>query len=275
MHPRARRGVSEPSTAELLEFAQELAEAADVVSMEYHRAGFETETKRDGSLVTTADRAVEAELRRLIAEHYPSHAVLGEEEGLAATAEATVRWILDPIDGTHGFARGMPIWATLIAAQRDEAIEVGVASAPALARRWWGATGLGAFVATLPLTTGDTERMAVSTVDTLDRAQLLSGSYRQLLDVYGEPARLLIEQVWRDRGVGDFWGHLLVAEGVADVMLEGSLKPWDVAALRVIVEEAGGRITDPDGSPTLEPRAAVTTNGRLHDAVLSALSRER
>jgi histidinol-phosphatase len=263
--------VSEPSSAELLEFALDLADAADVVSMEYHRAGFETETKDDGSLVTTADRAVEERLRALIGERYPSHAVLGEEEGLAAQPDAPVRWILDPIDGTHGFARGMPIWATLIAAERGGVLEVGVASAPALARRWWAAAGSGAFVGTLPATVGDAERIRVSTVDTLDQAQLLSGSYRQLLRVYGEPAAKLIESVWRDRGVGDFWGHVLVAEGVGDVMLEGSLRPWDIAALRVIVEEAGGRITDLEGSDTLEPETAVTTNGRLHETVLAAL----
>jgi histidinol-phosphatase len=263
--------VSEPLTAELLEFALELADAADAVSMEYHRAAFDIATKADGSLVTSADRAVEEQLRALIGARYPSHAVLGEEEGLAAQADAPVRWILDPIDGTHGFARGMPIWATLIAAERRGVLEVGVASAPALSRRWWAASGLGAFVATLPAGVGDADQIRVSTVETLDRAHLLTGSHRQLLDVYGTPAARLIAQVWRDRGVGDFWGHVLVAEGAGDIMLEGSLRPWDIAALRVIVEEAGGRITDLEGSDTLEPRTAVTTNGWLHEAVLAAL----
>lgn len=229
--------MSEPTTAELLSFAHDLADAADVISMAYHRAGFETERKADGSLVTTADRAVEARLRALIADQYPSHAVLGEEEGLAAEPDASARWILDPIDGTHGFVRGMPVWATLIALEREGAVEVGVASAPALARRWWAARGAGAFVVTLPSAAAGAERLTVSSIDTLEEAQLLTGSYRQLLDVYGTPVEVLIARVWRDRGVGDFWGHVLVAEGAADVMLEGPLKPWDIAALRVIVEE--------------------------------------
>ncbi len=266
--------MSEPNTAELLSFAQDLADAADDISMAYHRTGLETERKADGSLVTTADRAVEARLRALIADQYPSHAVLGEEEGLAAEPEAPARWILDPIDGTHGFARGMPIWATLIALERDGAIEVGVASAPALARRWWAARGVGAFAATLPSAVDDAERLAVSSVDTLEEAQLLTGSYRQLLDVYGAPVEALIGRVWRDRGVGDFWGHVLVAEGVAEVMLEGPLKPWDIAALRVIVEESGGRITDLEGRTTLEPDRTITTNNVLHDAVLETLRGE-
>ena len=263
--------MSDPSTAALLDFAHDLADAADVISMDYHRSTFDTETKADGSLVTSADRAVEERLRELIARRYPLHAVLGEEEGLAAAVDAPAQWIIDPIDGTHGFVRGMPIWATLIAVERHGTVEVGVASAPALARRWWGGRGLGAFRSTLPSVTRHGEPIAVSSVATLEEAHLLSGSFSQLRDVYGAQVEALLARVWRGRGVGDFWGHVLVAEGAADVMLEGSLRPWDVAALQAIVEEAGGRVTDLGGHRTLEPDRTVTTNGLLHGAVLLAL----
>lgn len=263
--------MSESSTAELLAFALDLADTADAISMEFHRRGFETETKADGTLVTTADRAVESRLRELVAAAYPSHAVLGEEEGLVATPDAPARWIIDPIDGTHGFARGMPIWATLIAVERGDVLEVGVASAPALARRWWAGRGLGAHRVTLPAETHEGQPIAVSSIDTLEDAHLLSGSVTQLREVYGKSADALLERVWRSRAVGDFWGHVLVAEGAADVMVEGPLSPWDIAALVVIVEEAGGRVSDIDGGTPLEPRQTVTTNGVLHDATLGAL----
>ena len=239
------------------------------------------ETKADGTLVTRADRAVEARLRERIAERFPAHAILGEEQGYTAGSTG-MRWIIDPIDGTHSYARGIPVWATLIACERDGTLEVGVASAPALGTRWWAGRGLGAYRGALPARGHSGARITVSAIARIEEAQVLYGSHalalaRWLAAPAGEaerPARgfeALLASAWRTRGYGDFWGHCLVAEGSAEVMLEGEIAPWDIAALQVIVEEAGGRLTDASGARTIDAGHSVTSNGALHDDVLRVL----
>jgi len=256
-------------TASLLQFALDLADEADEISMRYYRGELGTEQKRDGSLVTLADKEVEAHLRARIEARFPDHAILGEEEGLTREG-ASARWILDPIDGTHGFARDLPVWATLIALEREGTVELGVASAPALGTRWWAGRGLGAYRAELPAQGHAGTRIHVSNVATIEEAQLLYGSYTLTLDSWpGTDA--LFRRAWRTRGLGDFWGHCLVADGSAEAMLEGIISQWDIAALIVIVEEAGGRLTDNEGVATIDAGHCITTNGALHEAVLQAV----
>ena len=277
--PRASRKRGrpiEPSTADLLAFARTLAEQADRITMRHFRGELGTRAKADGTLVTVADTAVEALLREGIAERFPSHVVLGEEEGYGADSEAEggadgrTRWIIDPIDGTHSYARGIPIWATLIGCERNGVVEVGVASAPALGIRWWAGRGLGAYRGA---TSGDMsgERIHVSDRASVEEAQVLYGSYRLVMERWGERASALLLDSWRQRGFGDFWGHCLVAEGSAEVMLEGEVFAWDIAALLPIIEEAGGRITGDDGALGLDIGHCITTNGHLHDEVLTRL----
>ncbi len=265
--------MSQPETRALLSFALELADAADEISLGYYRGSLGVQEKADGSLVTIADRAIEGLLRERIGERFPDHAILGEEEGLKPGA-GHGRWIIDPIDGTHGFARAMPIWATLIAFEREGRVEVGIASAPALGARWWAGRGFGAYRADLPAAGHGGTRIAVSAVDHLDESQLLYGSYSLTVDAWpGTDA--LLRRAWRTRGVGDFWGHCLVADGSAEAMLEGEIAPWDIAALIVIVEEAGGRLTDGQGTPRIDGGHSVTSNGAVHEELLGALGPHR
>ena len=284
--------MTDPTTADLLAFALDLADEADRIAMSFYRGDLGTERKADGTLVTRADRAVEEHLRQRIAARFPAHAILGEEQGYAqglgeepgyapGTGVTGTRWIIDPIDGTHGFARGVPVWATLIACERAPAgiplsgshgtIEVGVASAPALGTRWWAARGFGAWRAASAGRGGEAERIAVSTIARIEEAQVLYGSHRLCLERWPRSFEPLLARAWRTRGYGDFWGHCLVAEGAAEVMLEGAIAPWDIAALQVIVEEAGGRLTDAAGARTIDAGHSVTSNAALHAEVMRAL----
>ena len=265
--------MSEDDTASILRFALDLADEADEISMRYYRGELGTEQKADGSLVTRADREVEEHLRARITERYPNHDILGEEQGFTAATESgegAARWILDPIDGTHGFARDLPVWATLIALERGGQIEVGVASAPALGTRWWAGRGRGAYRADLHAKGRAGTRIAVSDVADIDDSQILYGSYGYTVDAW-PGADGLLRLGWRSRGLGDFWAHCLVADGSAEVALEPICSPWDMAALIVIVEEAGGRMTDIDGKAAYDAGQAVTSNGRMHDEVLAVL----
>lgn len=269
---------SQPTTEALLAFALALADAADAETMRHYRGGVETWRKPDGSFVTLADTQTESLLRARIASQYPDHRILGEEEGLtlpglpleALRAPAEVHeWVLDPIDGTHNYLRGVPIWASLIACQREGRAEVGVVSAPAMGMRWWAGRGLGAHRRD---TLRDMEELIhVSDRATIADAQVLYGSYTLTLDAWGGRAEELLRTSWRQRGFGDFWQHCLVAEGSAEVALEGEIKPWDIAAVQVIVEEAGGRLTDIEGVARLDAGHCITSNGALHDDVLRLL----
>ena len=237
----------------LLVFALGLADLADSVSLSRFRAAdLRVETKPDLTPVTDADRAVERALRERIEAERPGDAVLGEEEGGVAVGRG---WVIDPIDGTRNFSRGIPVWGTLIAFERDGATECGVVSAPALGHRWWAARGEGAF--------RNGERIQVSAVARLADAAVAASYARDLAAL--EPA------VWHLRGFGDFWQHMLVAEGALDAAVDAHLARWDAAALVPIVEEAGGRITGPDGTAPREGGQVVSSNGLVHDEVLAAL----
>ena len=207
-------------------------------------------------------------MRALLTAARPRHAVLGEEEGLLGPPEATSRWILDPIDGTSNYVKGVPIWATLIALEHEGEIVVGVASAPALGRRWWAARGHGAYA--------DGQPIRVSAVADLAEAHLAHAGVGTWFEYgRGEPFVELTKRVWRSRGLGDFWMHCLVAEGAFDAACEPIVSLWDLAALQVIVEEAGGRFTDLAGHARADGGSALSTNGLLHDEVLAALTPDR
>ncbi len=249
-----------------LELAFELADVADRISAARFRAvDLVVETKPDLTPVTEADRAVEAALREVIARERPDHAVLGEEQGATGAEDASCRWIIDPIDGTKNYVRGVPVWATLIGLQRDGEIVVGVVSAPALSRRWWAATGQGAFA--------NGERIHVSKVSNLEDAHLCSDGFDSWERHGGaDKFMALVRRVWRTRGFGDFWQHMLVAEGSVDIAVEPAVSLWDLAALQVIVEEAGGRFSDLSGFRRADGGNCCSSNGLLHDAVLDALA---
>jgi histidinol-phosphatase len=247
-----------------LALALELADIADHITLPLFRStGLRVERKPDATPVTEADRGAEDALRRHLASARPQHAVVGEEYG--STGTAPWRWIIDPVDGTKNFVRGIPVWATLIALQHEDHGVVGVASAPALGRRWWAVSGGGAFA--------DGRPIHVSPITRLEDAML---SYDT---VPGFAARgleerflALLHRCARSRGFGDFWSHALVAEGAVDITVEPEVNLWDLAALQVIVEEAGGQLTDLSGQARADGGSVVTSNGLLHDAVLQALN---
>jgi histidinol-phosphatase len=240
-----------------LELALRLAQAADDVSLGRFRArDLVIETKADATPVTDADRAVESALRAILATERPADGVLGEEEGDAAGASAR-RWIVDPIDGTRNFSRGIPVWATLIALEEDGVVRLGVVSAPALQRRWWGERGAGAYA--------DGDRIRVSAVHRLEDAVLTFA--------LEHPLPGLAAQAWHSRGYGDFWGHMLVAEGAVDGCIDAiGVSPWDLAAVQPIVEEAGGTFTDFSGAARIDGGSALSSNGHLHALLLDAVA---
>ena len=247
-----------------LELALELADMADVMTMAHFRdLDLVVTTKPDLTPVTEADRSVEQAIRDAIAKARPGHGIVGEE--LPTVGGTAWRWILDPIDGTKNYVRGIPVWGTCIALQREGEAMVGVVSAPALGRRWWAALGEGAYA--------DGSPIRVSQVKDLADAQLSYDSVMSF-EAYGLGERFLdlARRCWRTRGLGDFWSHVLVAEGAVDVAAEPEVSLWDVAAVQIIVEEAGGRFTDLGGAARPDGGSAVSTNGFLHDEVLAALS---
>jgi histidinol-phosphatase len=249
-----------------LGLALALADRADSLTMpSFRRGDLAVETKQDRTPVTEVDRAVEATLRRLLAEERPKDAVVGEEEGASGSGRRC--WVIDPIDGTVNFVRGVPVWATLVALQVDGEVDVGVVSSPVLCRRWWAQRGEGAFVSR---TGGPPERLHTSAVGQIAEATVSSGSVRD----FSPPEALVavVRQAARDRGFGDFWQHVLVAEGALDAALEPVCSLWDVAALQVIVEEAGGKFTDFLGERRLDAGNAVSSNGLVHDEVVGLLS---
>ncbi|MDQ3822626.1 MAG: histidinol-phosphatase [Actinomycetota bacterium] len=244
-----------------LDFALELADLADSISAPRFRArDLAVDTKPDLSPVTDADRAVERALRERIGATRPGEPVFGEEEGGAV--DGPVRWIVDPIDGTKNFSRGIPIWGTLIALERDGEVVLGVASAPGLRRRWWAERGAGAFADGQPIRVSGVGRME-DAVFSFTRTSVFSER---------APALDLVRRAWHARTFSDCWQHLLVAEGSVDAAIDDVMNPWDIAALRVIVEEAGGRSTDFGGGRALDGGSLVSSNGVLHDEVLAALT---
>ena len=253
-----------------LRLAHDLADRADAISRNRFRAlDLEITTKPDRTPVTDADRAVERAIREGLAEQRPADGILGEEYG--SEGDASRQWIIDPIDGTANFLRGVPVWATLIALAVDGEPKVGVVSAPAFGKRWWAATGSGAW-----LQEGDDapRRLQVSGVAELEDASLSFNSIQQWDEAgYLDPLIVLTRRVWRDRAYGDMWSYMMVAEGILDIAGEFDVQPYDLAALVPIVEEAGGRFTSVDGRPGPWHGSSLATNGRLHDKVLAALAR--
>ncbi|GLP82721.1 histidinol-phosphatase [Mycobacterium antarcticum] len=253
------------SVSDDITLALRMADEADQLTLDRFGAlDLRIETKPDLSPVTDADESAEELLRSLLTANRPDDAVLGEEFGGTAVF-AGRQWVLDPIDGTKNFVRGVPVWSTLIALLEDGVPTVGVVSAPALARRWWAGSGEGAFASF----NGSSRPISVSGVSDLDSASL---SFSDLSTGWEERRADFIEladAVWRVRGYGDFWSYCLLAEGAVDVVVEPEVKLWDLAPLDILVREAGGRFTNLDGSPGPHGRSALATNGLLHDEVLA------
>lgn len=250
-----------------LECALAVADLADSLSLARFRApDLVVSTKHDATPVTDADTAVERAIRDALAHSRPDDSILGEEYG--GTRTSSRQWIVDPIDGTANFLRGVPVWGTLIALAVDGRPVVGVVSAPALGSRWWAATGHGAWSKATNHSASRARRLTVSSVDDLADASV---SYNNLKG-WDDAGRLtalvaLSRSVGRTRAYGDMWSYMLVAEGAIDIAAEFDLQPYDVAAVIPIVEEAGGRFTTIDGCDGPWGGSALATNGRLHDAV--------
>jgi histidinol-phosphatase len=249
-----------------LEFALELAVTGGRIALESYGGSPERRKKDDGSWVTEADLRTEAEIRKLIAETWPGHNVLGEEQGLTSASGGAPEndaptWIVDPIDGTNNFVWGVPIWATLVALSLNGDFVVGAVHAPALEETYDAAAGLGARF--------NGEPIEVDRVDSLASATIVHGGEHGFFDTPFEDFYAgLVRDCWRVRGFGDFWGHMLVARGAAHVMMEPAVSLWDVAALVPIVSEAGGTFSHLDGAPWRDGVGnALSTNGVLHEQI--------
>lgn len=257
--------------ADDLAVALVLAAEADLIAIDRYRSqDLDVQLKPDRSQVTDADTRVEKIIREHLADARPDDAVLGEEFGTEGAGSR--RWIVDPIDGTSNFVRGVPIWGALISLVIDGVPEVGVVSAPALGKRWWAATGHGAW---LQEAGREPRRLRVSGIGELAESSFSYNSLKHW-DQYGRLDQLvdLSRTVERTRAFGDLWSYMLLAEGAIDIAAEFDVKPWDIAALVPIVREAGGRVTDVDGTENaLDTLSIVATNGLLHDAVLGRLAR--
>jgi histidinol-phosphatase len=264
--------VTETELEAWLAFALACCDEADTLALRHFRRDMVIEAKPDRSFVTEVDQAIERRIRERIAAEYPGHGVVGEEYG-AEPGEGRVRWYVDPIDATHNFMRGVPLFGTLLAVEADGELQVGVMSAPALGGRWFARRGGGAWaIAAIGPDAGQLRRIGVSRVGRVADAHLLFGSVAEITKSGAAPGLpALIAAVWRDRGFGDFWGYALVAEGAAEAMIEVGLNSWDLAAALVIVEEAGGRLTDLRGERTIHSGTVLATNGVLHHEVLTRL----
>jgi histidinol-phosphatase len=256
-----------------LQFAIDVAKIGGGVASEHYRKDLGRTRKSDGSWVTEADVATEATIREHIASAWPDHNILGEEEGLTSASggepvEGAATWVVDPIDGTNNFLSEIPVWATLVALRVDERSVVGVVNAPALNETYDAALGEGARF--------NGHGIAVDEVDTLDRATVFFGGGKSFYRLELEHIRSkLTQESWRTRGFGDFWGHTLVARGAGHVMLEPSVSLWDVAALEIILEEAGGRLTHVDGTKFSGKGTCLSSNGVLHDTVVAMATAAR
>jgi histidinol-phosphatase len=259
------------SSAQILDdlaLAHALADLADAISLDrYQSQDLVVTTKPDNTPVTDADRAVETAIREALATHRSGDGLVGEEFG-SDKGNSGRYWVIDPIDGTKNFMRGVPTWATLIAlvqvdAAGNEEVIVGIASAPALARRWSAAKGYGATV--------NEKKISVSKVSSLNDASISYSDFVGWGDRL-EPFQKMLAGAWRTRGIGDFWSHMLVAEGAVDVAIEPTLALWDMAALDIIVREAGGTFTNTAGRSGPFGGSGVSTNGVLHNAVINGLN---
>jgi len=258
-----RRG-SETELRAWLDVALACCDLADGLALEGFRRATNPTRKPDGTFVTDVDQAIERLIRARIASAFPDHGVIGEE-GEPAQADAAIRWYIDPIDGTHNYMRGIPLFGTLLAVERDAELQIGVISAPALRERWVAWRGGGAW--------SQRSRLGVSGVSAVADASFLYSSRREILRNGAAPGfDGLIELVGQEAAHGDVWGCGLVAEGNAEAVLEVDVKSWDIAAPRVVIEEAGGCLTDLAGGRSLDASAYLASNGHLHDELLRALA---
>ena len=258
--------------AQDLALAHLLADRADSIALDrYQSQDLVITTKPDNTPVTDADRAGDTAIRQSLATHRPNDGLLGEEFGTNKGMSQRY-WVIDPIDGTKNFMRGVPIWACLIALVEvhddgSEEVVVGVASSPALSRRWHASLGAGAFVNFA----GTTKKISVSQVSSLQDASIAYSDFLHFGDRL-EAFQGMLHNAWRTRGMGDFWSHMLVAEGAVDVAIEPTLAVWDMAALDIIVREAGGTFTNTSGQTGPFGGSGVSTNGLLHNAVINGIN---
>jgi histidinol-phosphatase len=257
-----------------LEVAMAACDAADAISLGSFRQAIEIEAKPDASFVTAADTAAERAIRDRITARFPDHGLLGEEYG-DEPSQSGYRWIIDPIDGTHNYMRGVPLFATLLALEIDGQPAVGVVSAPALHRRWFSWQGGGAWAADTVPGGWDQDTatpISASGVRTIDATSVVYSSLPSILDSGMAPGFVnLLGKVWRDRGLGDFYGYMLVAEGAVEAMVEAELKVWDLAGPRAVLLHAGARVTDMLGGEDMPARGVVATNGHMHDTIIAEL----
>jgi histidinol-phosphatase len=268
-----------------LALAHALADLADAITLDrYQSQDLVITTKPDNTPVTDADRAVETAIREVLGTYRSDDGLVGEEFGSDKGSSGRY-WVIDPIDGTKNFMRGVPTWATLIAlvqvdASGNEEVVVGIASAPALARRWAAAKSHGATVRFNAGTDDLSEESNCASLDkkiSVSKVSTLSDASISYSDFVGwgdrlEPFQKMLAGAWRTRGIGDFWSHMLVAEGAVDVAIEPSLAVWDMAALDIIVREAGGTFTNTAGQNGPFGGSGVSTNGLLHNAVINGLN---
>jgi histidinol-phosphatase len=252
-----------------LALAHAACDEADATARAAFRRDLEISTKPDRTYVTQADTAIERAIRSRILATFPDHGLVGEEYGTEA-GNAPTRWYIDPIDGTHNFMRGVPLFGTLLAVERDGELQAAVLSAPALHERWWARRGGGAWARSAD--DPEPRRIRVSKVAALADSQVLYGSGYDIEESGRAPGfHDLLGAVWRERGFGDFWGYALLAEGAAEAVVEINLSTWDAAAPMVLVEEAGGRATDMAGRRAIDSGTFLVTNGLLHDEILDRL----
>lgn len=249
---------------QLLDFAIATAKTAGEITLEYFGNRPEVELKPDQTPVTIADKACEERIIKSIQKDYPDDAILGEEFG-ETSGKSEFKWIIDPIDGTKSFIRGIPMYATLIGLEKAGECVLGVVYAPAMNELVHATKGGGCFA--------NGKRIFASEIDQLDEALMLYGGFnifkqRGMLELFLE----LTRRTWIQRGYADYFGHILLAKGCAELMVEPAIAPWDIAAIKVIVEEAGGKLTDFDGNPTIYSDTAISTNGRIHEELLDVIS---
>lgn len=259
-------------TADVLDLARELADVADGLTLPAFRRDLTVRRKSDGTEVTAVDLEVEATLRHRIRSEFPDHRILGEEEGWggdgnAAAPDGTPTWTIDPIDGTTNFVKGNPIFATLIACSSGPTDVVGVVSAPALASRWEGVVGDGA--------RQDGRTIAVSTVAHLRDAEVSIGAFNDIERRMPGLIARLAGSTARQRGYGDFYAYCLLAAGSTDVVIEAQLNRWDLAAVRAVVEAAGGRVTGLGGEASSDAGSALASNRLLHEEILAIVAEHR
>ncbi|MGD0248625.1 MAG: inositol monophosphatase family protein [Candidatus Limnocylindrales bacterium] len=259
--------VPRPELARWRDTGLSICDEADKMALAGFRRGVRVSTKPDRSLVTAVDQLIERMARSRLNAEFPGAGIVGEEEG-TESAGASVCWYVDPIDATDNFVRGVPVFATLLAVALDGEMQLAVVSAPALRERWVAWRGGGAW--------RGSERISVSKVTTIEESQLLYGSRTEDMRSRAMPGLdATLAEAWRERGFGDFWGYMLVAEGAAEAMIETGAHPWDWAAPLVVVEEAGGRFTTASGERTIDGASAVATNGLIHDDLLRRLQERR